>query len=400
MTRPSWLIDCKRMASKIKNASGPTQHTTHTWNSNPTKECPKCNHILDNSDIVDEWPGLPKGVKFDPSDQELLWHLLAKIGKEGVKPHPFINEFIPTIDSKEGLFYIHPQKLPGVKQDGSVSHFFHRTFKAYSTGTKKRRKINTDELGEVRWNKTGKTKPVVIGGTHQGCKKIMVMYASNIKGGKQEKTNWVMHQYHVGTGEDETDGEFVVSKLFYQQQPNKAMEKNSDGMGELLEPVYAAVDLAGCPPLMDWSALPLEEGNSNQETVQKSEHNFDQDKEDTNHPASEKVEDQDSHPSQDPKWWEGESQFLMNSQQLAECMSICDEFLQSQNSSGSGAEPGKSRPCLAEYAQLPAEDLKKDLEECQKFDDSDNTNLELECIPEFRLSQLDCFAPTWIEGKI
>lgn len=66
----------------------------------------------------------------------------------------------------------------GVKQDGSVSHFFHRTFKAYTTGTKKRRKINTDELGEVRWNKTGRTKPVVIGGTHLGCKKIMVMYAS------------------------------------------------------------------------------------------------------------------------------------------------------------------------------------------------------------------------------
>ena len=78
---------------------------------------------------------------------------------------------------------------------------------------------------------------------------------------------------------------------------------------------------------------------------------------------------------------------MLNSQQLAECMSICDEFLQSQNSSGSGDEPGKSRPCLAEYAQLPADDLKKDLEECQRLDDSNDTNLELECTPEFRLSQ-------------
>jgi hypothetical protein len=95
-----------------------------------------------------------------------------------------------------------------------------------------------------------------------------------MKGGKQEKTNWVMHQYHVGTGEDEKDAEFVVSKLFYQQQP-KAMEKNFEGMDELLEP-DAAVDLAACPPLMDWSAFPLEDGKSNQETVQKSEHNSDQ----------------------------------------------------------------------------------------------------------------------------
>ena len=52
-------------------------------------------------------------MKFDPSDQELLWHLLAKIGKVGVKPHPFIDEFIPTVDSNEGLCYTHPQKLPG-----------------------------------------------------------------------------------------------------------------------------------------------------------------------------------------------------------------------------------------------------------------------------------------------
>ncbi|KAJ1280886.1 hypothetical protein BS78_04G266500 [Paspalum vaginatum] len=319
------------MASKIKNTSGPMHNTTHTWKSNPTKECPKCNHIVDNSDVIDEWPGLPKGVKFDPSDQELLWHLLAKIGKVGVKPHPFIDEFIPTIDSDKGLCYTHPQKLPGVKQDGIVSHFFHRTFKAYNTGTKKRRKINTDELGEVRWNKTGKTKPIVIGGTHLGCKKIMVMYASSVRGGKEEKTNWVMHQYHIGTGEDKKDNEFVVSKLFYQQNP-KAAEKNSQGIGDPLGPVYVEdeADLSDCPPLMDWSTFPLEEDNSNQHTVEKYERNCDQaqslsevkDKEGTHHTTSEKVEDQDSQPSQDPKWWEGESQFLLNSQQLADCMSI------------------------------------------------------------------------------
>ena len=79
------------------------------------------------------------------------------------------------------------------------------------------------------------------------------MYASNVKGGKQEKTNWVMHQYHVGTGEDEKDSEFVVSKLFYQQQP-KAGEKISEDMGDHMEPVYAVVDLADCPPLMDLSS--------------------------------------------------------------------------------------------------------------------------------------------------
>ncbi|XP_020576246.1 SUPPRESSOR OF GAMMA RESPONSE 1-like [Phalaenopsis equestris] len=218
MTGPSWLVDSKRIAKKIKSASKKADPTNIQWISNPTKACPRCNYILDNSDVIQEWPGLPHGVKFDPTDHELLWHLIAKVGKSGGSPHPFINEFIPTVEKDDGICYTHPQKLPGVKMDGSVTHFFHRTFKAYNTGTRKRRKINTEDHGDVRWHKTGKTKPVVLDGDQQGCKKIMVLYASAVKGGKAEKTNWVMHQYHLGTGEDEKDGEFVVSKIFYQQQ--------------------------------------------------------------------------------------------------------------------------------------------------------------------------------------
>lgn len=112
-----------------------------------------------------------------------------------------------------------------------MSHFFHRTFKAYNIGTRKRRKINTDDLVDVRWHKTGKTKPVIVDGRHLGCKKIMVLYMSTTKGEKPEKTNWVMHQYHLGTGEDEKDGEYVVSKIFYQQQ-SKPGEKNGQDLGD------------------------------------------------------------------------------------------------------------------------------------------------------------------------
>lgn len=64
--------------------------------------------------VVHEWPGLPKGVKFDPSDQELLWHLLAKAGRSNTKPHPFIDEFIPTVEQDEGICYTHPKRLPGL----------------------------------------------------------------------------------------------------------------------------------------------------------------------------------------------------------------------------------------------------------------------------------------------
>lgn len=58
-------------------------------------------------------PGLPAGVKFDPSDGEILEHLEAKILSDTHKIHPLIDDFILTIDGQNGICYTHPQKLPG-----------------------------------------------------------------------------------------------------------------------------------------------------------------------------------------------------------------------------------------------------------------------------------------------
>lgn len=63
--------------------------------------------------VAQAWPGLPRGVKFDPSDQEILWHLLEKNGVANKEPHPFVDEFIPTVNEDEGICYTHPQHLPG-----------------------------------------------------------------------------------------------------------------------------------------------------------------------------------------------------------------------------------------------------------------------------------------------
>lgn len=139
----------------------------------------------------------------------------------------------------------------GVKQDGSVSHFFHRAIKAYSTGTRKRRKIHGDDSGDVRWHKTGRTKPVLLEGVQKGCKKIMVLYVSPVRGGKADKTNWVMHQYHLGTGEDEREGEYVISKVFYQQQQGKLAERSEDDVSGNFDCVIAKVD-----PVTPKSATP------------------------------------------------------------------------------------------------------------------------------------------------
>ncbi|XP_076933442.1 NAC domain-containing protein 75-like [Bidens hawaiensis] len=185
------------------------------------KHCPSCGHRFEGKP---DWMGLPAGVKFDPTDQELIEHLEAKVEAKNMKSHPLIDEFIPTIEGEDGICYTHPEKLPGVTKDGLSRHFFHRPSKAYTTGTRKRRKIQTEcdlQGGETRWHKTGKTRPVMVNGKQKGCKKILVLYTNFGKNRKPEKTNWVMHQYHLGQNEEELEGELVVSKIFYQTQPRQ-----------------------------------------------------------------------------------------------------------------------------------------------------------------------------------
>lgn len=70
----------------------------------------------------------------------------------------------------------------------------------------------------------------------------MVLYMTLESGGKAEKTNWVMHQYHLGRQEDEKDGEYVISKVFYQQQQAKLGEKDDQNVPETTEATVVKVD--------------------------------------------------------------------------------------------------------------------------------------------------------------
>lgn len=189
--------------------------------------CPHCDYQIDNSHVTQEWPGLPAGVKFDPSEQQLLGHLAAKCGIGNARPHPFINDFILTVEEDDGICYTHPENFPGIQKDGSNTHFFHRTSKAYTTGTRKRRKIDESKIVKFRWHKTGNTKKVYENGEQIGCKKIMVLHMIS-QGEKPLKTNWVVHQYHLGTEDNEKENEFVVSKISYQQE--KQCDKNDPGI--------------------------------------------------------------------------------------------------------------------------------------------------------------------------
>uniref|UniRef100_A0A803QQ97 NAC domain-containing protein n=1 Tax=Cannabis sativa TaxID=3483 RepID=A0A803QQ97_CANSA len=458
MAGPSWLVDSNRIATKIKSASSNHDLEITKWKSNPTRACPNCQYVIDNTEVAQEWPGLPRGVKFDPSDQEIIWHLLAKVGEDNLKPHPFITEFIPTVDKEDGICYVHPQKLPGVKKDGSVAHFFHRAIKAYNTGTRKRRKISDGDC-DVRWHKTGRTKPVNLDGVQRGCKKIMVLYMSVARGGKAEKTNWVMHQYHLGTGEDEKDGEYVISKIFYQQHQVKPCDKIDQEISETNDVIIPKVDpvtpksvtpdpprgerlqsdiepgpdttVACTDPFAKYADIgyledddiliecemtghrdqPEEENlaekvNNNEYLMdgiliecERTGHHYQPEEE---HQAeevnnNEEIEENTDNILQcnpeDSKWWDSESQNLLDSQQLVEGLSLCDDLLQSQSPNRYGDaheidKQQKDKPKLADYARLGPDHLKKDIEECQNLV-LDPANIYLDTPPEFRLSQLD-----------
>ncbi|MED6208053.1 hypothetical protein PIB30_041444 [Stylosanthes scabra] len=229
----SWIIDIEGLAKKVKNNTLPLSDQIKDIGA--YCECPKCHYLIDHTDVSPELPGFPAGVKFDPSDVELLEHLAAKCCVGNKEAHIFIKDFIPTIEGDHGICYTHPENLPGAKKDGASVHFFHKTTNAYATGQRKRRKINHEEgLSEehVRWHKTGKTKAITDNGVHKGFKKIMVLYIRPKRGAKPNKSEWVMHQYHLGSEEGEKEGEYVVSKIFYQKKKQTKKNKQNPSVAE------------------------------------------------------------------------------------------------------------------------------------------------------------------------
>ncbi|CAA2966519.1 NAC domain-containing 73-like [Olea europaea subsp. europaea] len=202
-------------------------------NESPT--CPSCGHPFNHQEKKrHDLSSLPAGMKFDPSDVEVLEHLEAKVRLDDHKLHPLIDEYIQTIEGEDGICYTHPENLPGASKYGQVRHYFHRPLKAYTTGTRKRRKVHADEDGsETRWHKTGKTRPILVQGNVKGYKKILVLYTNYGKKKRPEKTNWVMHQYHLGNNADEKEGEIIVSKVFYQTQPRQCGSNVKDSSSRI-----------------------------------------------------------------------------------------------------------------------------------------------------------------------
>nr|CAE05864.3 OSJNBa0044K18.6 [Oryza sativa Japonica Group] len=167
-----WIIaGGKVIATKIRNATQLLSCKLGELVPEAWRECPNCKCHIDNSDVTLQWPEFPDGVKFDPSDLEVLEHLERKINLGNPGPQGLIDHFIPTLE------------------------------KIYHNGVLK------------------------------GWKKILVLY----KGSKKNKivqANWVMHQYNLGVEEGGEDGELVVSKVFYQLSSKQTGTPEMDSVTE------------------------------------------------------------------------------------------------------------------------------------------------------------------------
>ena len=93
----------------------------------------------------ESWPWLPRGVEFNLSDSDILWHLAAEVGNSLPEGHPFINHFIKYVDDG-GFSCTRPQDIPGVRHDGRASYFLHTKFEPYNNendANNNRKKIGT-----------------------------------------------------------------------------------------------------------------------------------------------------------------------------------------------------------------------------------------------------------------
>ncbi|CAM0872037.1 unnamed protein product [Alopecurus aequalis] len=141
-----------------------------------------------SSSQLPSWPGLPRGVHFNPSDSDLLWHLAAEIGNGRAHRHPFINKFIKSGDEDGGFGRTHPEDMLGMSKDGHASYFFHK------------------KVELCNWQQSGASS-IILDGSLEGCKDVFVL------------TDWELHQFRM-KNRMEDEGELVVSKIFYKSQNN------------------------------------------------------------------------------------------------------------------------------------------------------------------------------------
>lgn len=141
---------------------------------------------------VEQLP-LPPGFRFNPTDEELVWHYLKrKADSESFQ--------IPVIAEVE-LYKFDPWDLPGKALFGEKEWFFFSPRdRKYPKGARPNR-----AAASGYWKATGTDKAINMSahgvGGHRfkvGVKKSLVFYRGRAP--KGVKTNWIMHEYRLAEG--------------------------------------------------------------------------------------------------------------------------------------------------------------------------------------------------------
>nr|GLL36593.1 uncharacterized protein LOC109181125 [Ipomoea trifida] len=128
---------------------------------------------------------LPPGIRFRPTDGELMDYLKKKVLKERMPLHR-----IKTCN----IYKYHPNDLcrPDDLAREKESYFFTSRDKKYPNGARPDRKA-----GDGFWKATGRDMPISCKGAVVGSKKTLVYYEGKHKDVSLHKTNWIMHEYTI-----------------------------------------------------------------------------------------------------------------------------------------------------------------------------------------------------------
>uniref|UniRef100_A0A7N0RHH2 NAC domain-containing protein n=1 Tax=Kalanchoe fedtschenkoi TaxID=63787 RepID=A0A7N0RHH2_KALFE len=225
----------------------------------------KAARVLMEEDLM----GLPRGFRFRPTDEEIVYHYLI--------PKAMNSSFSTAAIGQADFNKCEPWDLPKIAYMGETERYYYcQRDRKYPTGLRTNRATKAGY-----WKATGKDKEIYKGtGINRrelvGMKKTLVFYTGRAPRG--EKTNWVMHEYrlqpHFSSSSmiPKNDG-WVVSRVFHKNS------NSSGGTGSgMQEKTYSDVandsfsqmqradsfstdqlireDFESLPPLVDLSALP------------------------------------------------------------------------------------------------------------------------------------------------
>ncbi|PWA17131.1 NAC domain-containing protein [Artemisia annua] len=138
-----------------------------------------------DSSTCSQYPNLPPGFRFHPTDEELVVHYLKK--KASSVPLPV------AIIAEVDLYKFDPWELPSKAIFGDQEwYFFSPRDRKYPNGMRPNRAATSGY-----WKATGTDKPILssTGDQKVGVKKALVFYGG--KPPKGIKTNWIMHEYRL-----------------------------------------------------------------------------------------------------------------------------------------------------------------------------------------------------------